>query len=289
MTVASTDGVVVAVHHLVVAPGAPRLLISHATGFHGRAYGAMARALGGDFDVWALDHRGHGATPAPADWVADWHGFADDATAAARSLAAADDRTAIFGFGHSLGGATLLLTAHRMPELFAGLVLFEPIVFPPEMAVQLHEGPLVRGARKRRRRFDSYAAAIANYASKPPMSAFDPQALADYVAGGFRPLDPATPDGPVTLCCAPDFEAETFLAGWRQDVWPLLPEIATPAIVVSGVVDGNTPARMAVEVADRLPNGSYAPYGELDHMGPFTHPADVAAIVAGALAGHTRA
>jgi pimeloyl-ACP methyl ester carboxylesterase len=282
--VPSTDGVEVAVHHLVTAPGSPRLLISHATGFHGRAYCAMARRLGGAFDTWAFDHRGHGATPAPAGWAADWHGFAEDATAAARSLASSDGGAQIFGFGHSLGGATLLLTAHRFPGLFAGLVLFEPIVFPPEMGVQLHEGPLVRGARRRRRQFDSYAAAIANYAAKPPLGAFDREALDDYVTGGFRPVDPDAPDGPVTLCCEPDFEAETFLAGWRQDVWPLLSAIATPTVVVSGIDDGSPPAKMAAAVAERLPQGTYAPHDELDHMGPFTHPADVAAIVADAVA-----
>jgi pimeloyl-ACP methyl ester carboxylesterase len=287
--VASTDGVDVSVHHLVVAPASPRLLISHATGFHGRAYGAMARAFDGDFDVWALDHRGHGATPAPAGWAADWHGFADDATAAARRLAAIDGESATFGFGHSLGGATLLLTAHRIPALFAGLVLFEPIVFPPEMGEQLHEGPLVRGARRRRRQFDSYAAAVANYAAKPPMSAFDPEALDDYVCGGFRPVDPEAPDGPVTLCCEPDFEAETFLAAWRQDVWPLLSAITTPTLVVSGIDDGSPPARMAAAVAERLANGRHAPHDELDHMGPFTHPVGVAEIVAAELAGHARA
>jgi pimeloyl-ACP methyl ester carboxylesterase len=285
----STDGVEVAVHHLVAAPGAPRLLIAHATGFHGRAYGALARALGGRFDVWALDHRGHGATPAPPDWDADWHGFADDATAAARRVAATHGEVPMFGFGHSLGGSTLLLTAHRLVGVFTGLVLFEPIVFPPEMAGQLHEGPLVRGARRRRRQFASHAAAIANYAAKPPLRAFDPEALDDYVSGGFRPVDPAAPDGPVTLCCEPDFEAETFLAGWRQDVWPLLPAIATPTVVVSGIDDGSAPARMAAAVAERLPNGSYAPHDELDHMGPFTHPAAVAAIIAAATAGHPTA
>ena len=130
----------------------------------------MARALGGEFDVWAFDHRGHGATQPPVDWDADWHGFADDATAAARSVATTNGEAPMYGFGHSLGGATLLLTAHRIPDLFAGLVLFEPIVFPPEMVVQLHEGPLVRGARRRRRQFDSFDAAIANYAAKPPMT-----------------------------------------------------------------------------------------------------------------------
>jgi pimeloyl-ACP methyl ester carboxylesterase len=278
----------VAVHHLVDTPGAPRLLISHATGFHGRAYAAMARALGAEFDAWAHDHRGHGATPVPADWKPDWHGFADDAESAARRVATTTGGAALYGFGHSLGGATLLLAARRDPGLFAQLVLFEPIVFPPDMFVSMHESPLVRGARRRRRQFGSYAEAIANFAAKPPMSTFDQAALEDYVMGGFRPVDPADPHGPVTLCCTPEFEAETFLAGWRQDVWAQLPEIHTPTLVVSGVDDGASPAKMAALTAGQLPNATYAPHPELDHMGPFTHPATVAGIVRDAILAGSR-
>ena len=39
------------------------------------------------------------------------------------------DRIGIFG--HSMGGACLLMAAHRNPALFRRIVAFEPIVFPP--------------------------------------------------------------------------------------------------------------------------------------------------------------
>ncbi|MEQ1702944.1 MAG: hypothetical protein ABMA25_22790 [Ilumatobacteraceae bacterium] len=37
-------------------------------------------------------------------------------------------------------------------------------------------------------------------------------------------------------------------------------------------------------VAERLPNGRYLQRDELDHFGPMTHPAEVAAIIAAELA-----
>ena len=59
--VASSDGVELTVHHLVSGEASRPLLVAHATGFHGLAYGPMADRLTGGHDVWALDFRGHGA------------------------------------------------------------------------------------------------------------------------------------------------------------------------------------------------------------------------------------
>ncbi len=36
------------------------------------------------------------------------------------------------GFGHSMGGTALLMAAHREPELFDTIVVYEPIVFDPD-------------------------------------------------------------------------------------------------------------------------------------------------------------
>ncbi len=59
--------------------------------------------------------------------------------------------------------------------------------------------------------FDSFEAAIANYASKPPLAAFDPDALDAYVRHGFRA------DGDhVRLKCEPEHEARTFEQGGRH-------------------------------------------------------------------------
>jgi pimeloyl-ACP methyl ester carboxylesterase len=284
----SSDGVAVALHHLAARPSARPLLISHATGFHGVAYTPLAAALADVLDVWALDHRGHGVTTAPAGWDGRWDVYGDDAEAAAMWVAEhagqppAGDRTLV-GFGHSMGGATLLMTADRHPDLFGLLVLFEPVVpVPGREVVDPEASPLVAGARRRRRQFDSAAAARQNFASKPPMADFVPAALDAYVTGGFTAVDATRPDGPVRLRCSPEVEAATFTNGSHHDTWERLTHIAVPTVVVAGPGDGG-PADSAPAIADRLPHGQFELHAELDHFGPFTSPDRVAAIVRSAI------
>ncbi|MCP3934828.1 MAG: alpha/beta hydrolase, partial [Actinomycetia bacterium] len=100
--VPSSDGVELTLHHL--GGTGPPLLISHATGFHGLAYAPMARALGTDFDVWAIDLRGHGGSTPPACGDFVWRGMADDVTAAIAEIGVEP----VFGVGHSMGGAAIL-------------------------------------------------------------------------------------------------------------------------------------------------------------------------------------
>ena len=173
--VASTDGITLALHHLSECePGSlPVVLLSHATGFHGRCWLPVARRLEGRFDVWAHDHRGYGDSPVPDDWQVRWAAFGEDALAVAQHLVDNVRPGRVFAAGHSMGGATLIMAALQRPSIFSGIVAFEPIVFPqsgfrPEDAPP---NPLVAATRKRRATFPSLAEARANFASKPPMSA----------------------------------------------------------------------------------------------------------------------
>ncbi|MEK7422204.1 MAG: alpha/beta hydrolase [Actinomycetota bacterium] len=286
--VRSSDGVAVALHDL--GGHGPTLLISHATGFHAHCYLPVAHELDHHFHTFGLDYRGHGDTAAGA--VApgvDWERFGDDAEAVATALAAADG-AALIGFGHSMGGAALLMAAHRDASLFRGLVLFEPIVFPPIDPRRGGDGesPLIAGARRRRASFPSYEAAIANFAAKPPLGTFTPEALDAYVRFGFA----EDANGQVHLKCHPDFEADTFAASGEQATWAALAEITTPVLVVAGRREAMQPSSFSSSVADQLPNGSYVQLDNLDHFGPMTHPAAVAELISGFAdsppsAGHT--
>jgi pimeloyl-ACP methyl ester carboxylesterase len=276
--VESSDGVSVAVNDL--GGRGPTLLISHATGFNAHAYVPMAETLANRFHSFALDFRGHGDTPAPPGWEVDWRRYGDDASAAARALA---PDGGLIGFGHSMGGSALLMAAHRDPSLFALIIAFEPIG-SPRLAPVIDDGPppvllttMVEAARRRRRSFGSYQEAIDNYSSKPPMSAFTPNALRNYVEHGFAP----TADG-VTLRCDPELEAQTFMNGRNNGVWDLLPEITTPVVLVVGETEEIGPASTGEEMAQRLANGSFRSLPHLDHMAPFTHPDEMSALVADA-------
>jgi pimeloyl-ACP methyl ester carboxylesterase len=279
MLVRSSDGLDLVVHDL---GGVGRtLLLSHATGFHGHCYAPMAHHLADRFHSLALDYRGHGDSPAliGADGhpVVEWERYGDDAEAVASALVATRGGPLV-AFGHSMGGACLLMAAHRDRSLFSHLVVFEPIVFPTDAPRQGGPSPLVIGARRRRAVFPSFEAAIENYAAKPPLGSFTPSALDAYVHHGFRRDE----DGQVHLKCLPEVEARTFETGASHTTWDLLDEIETPVLVVAGVVQEFQPSALAEQIAERLPNGTYLQMDELDHFGPMTHPDLMARIVADA-------
>lgn len=273
MRVPSSDHVSVAVHEL--GGDGPPLLFSHATGFHGYCYLPVADELADAFTTYAIDYRGHGDTARPDDWDVDWTHYGDDAEAVSTALAPAGG---LVGFGHSMGGAALLMAAHRRPELFDLIVAFEPIVFPPERYVGGSGSPLVDIARRRRASFPSFEEAIENFGTKPPMSSFDPDVVRLYVAHGFR----AAPEG-VRLKCDPEHEARTFERSWSHPTWDQLPEIDTPVLVI-GSGDGDGPAAVAPEVAGRLGNAEFLHRPDWDHFGPFTDPAGMASVIAAAAA-----
>ena len=231
----------------------------------------------------AFDFRGHGDTPLAPGWTVEWGAYGDDALGAAEAVAATPRAArGLIGFGHSMGGTALLLAAHRRPELFSLLVLFEPIVPPIDEVTEASEtdrvNTLVTATRRRRALFPSVDAARANYAAKPPLDAWDPAALDAYVQHGFH----ADVDGAgVRLKCDPELEARTFEAGTTQDTWQLLPEIAVPVVVVSGRVADDQPSRFAADVAEALPHGRFVERPELDHFGPMTHPRLIGELIAG--------
>jgi pimeloyl-ACP methyl ester carboxylesterase len=274
MRATSSDHVSVAIHEF--GGSGPPLLLSHATGFHGYCYLPIADDLSEVFTSYALDYRGHGDTPRADDGPVVWRGYGEDALAAARAVA---PDGGLVAFGHSMGGAALLMAAAQDPGLFDAIVCFEPIVFPPRKIdpdEETNGTALSRGARKRRASFPSFDDAIANYASKPPMAAFDPDVVRLYVAHGFRPA----PEG-VRLKCDPEHEARTFESGGTHRTWAELGRIETKVVVAAGNDDADDagPASVAESIADELPNGTYVHDDRWDHFTPFVDPPAMAVLI----------
>lgn len=268
MTIPRSDGSSLVLHHLGGSGDEP-LLISHATGFHGRCYLEMVQHLSDRWTVWALDYSGHGETPSSQSSVQTWECFGEDAISAARHLA---PNGGLRVFGHSMGGAAVLMAHLRDPAAFSQLVAFEPIAPPPNDNFDVANLPIAVGAERRRPTFDSAELAIENYASKPPLGIFTRESLGNYVNFGVRSND----DGSVSLSCTPTFEASVFRAAHRNQLWESLPEIDLRVNVVAGIVEEHQPSNFAEGVAKRLPNGSYHLNPSWNHFGPFVVPAEVA-------------
>src|ERR1019366_380065 len=121
---ATPDGVELAVYDF--GGTGPDLLLVHATGFCAGVLLPLATALSDRFRCHALDLRGHGRSGRPPDGDYTWSGFGTDVLTVV-------DRLGLEGaaaFGHSCGGASLLLAEQGRPGTFRGLYLFEPVVLP---------------------------------------------------------------------------------------------------------------------------------------------------------------
>jgi pimeloyl-ACP methyl ester carboxylesterase len=270
--VTTPDGVEIATWDL--GGQGPPLLLTHGTGFHAKTWLPLAPVLARSFRVWAIDHRGRGASGHVApDAYLDWEAFASDILAVVDALGLGDASTGLVAAGHSLGGATLLMAEERRPGTLAALYLYEPVTIAPAIRKELAGSQLSLGAiaRKRRTGFASYDAATANFAAKGPFARFRPDALDAYVTHAFVPR----PDGTVELACRPEEEAATFEGALRTDSWERLSAVQIP-VTVAGGGDTTGPGGFAPEVAAGLPGGTYQRWPELDHFGPMVDPDAVA-------------
>ena len=275
----SSEGVQLAVYDYAPESTAVPVLLSHATGFHGRVFDPVAEHLHASHHCYSFDYRGHGDSSLPQDWKANWSGYGDDALAVSRVITAAHSATPIIGAGHSMGGAALVMAAFREPELFRALVLYEPIIFPPQVRVGITNtgvpSPLANGARRRRSTFASFDEAISNYSSKPPLDVMRSDALRAYVMHGFR----AQHDG-ISIKCSPEHEARTYEMGAIHETWNDLPKLRVPVWLVSGEVIPHTPGAIAALIANEVPGSTLVQWNDLGHFGPMQDPQRFAQLIA---------
>ncbi len=271
LEIRSADGVKLSLR--LMGGSGPDLLVCHATGFHSLAYRPLAQSLKEHFTVWALDFRGHGSSgPAPGDDYA-WSGMGTDVAACAAAIGAGR----LYGFGHSMGGAALLLAERSQPGTFEGLFLYEPIVLPRGFFDAPNANPLAAGARNRREVFGSRAEALERYSGRSPLAVMRSDALAAYVEGGFVDL----PDGRVRLACSAETEARTFEASGGLPTEEAT-SISVPATVAAGTVvtAASNPGVFAAAIAEALPQGRFLSFENLSHFGPLEAPGVVAAAAA---------
>ncbi|MCX6535897.1 MAG: alpha/beta hydrolase [Actinobacteria bacterium] len=259
----------------------PAVMLSHATGFHGRCFDPVVETLQSDYACTSFDYRGYGDSLLIKDWAVDWQSYCDDALAVARSL---KNNNQIIAVGHSMGAAALAMAALSEPELFKALILYEPIIFPASMreaSTTPHQpSPLVEGARRRRTTFASRDEAFANYSSKPPMNVFNEKSLRAYVDYGFRDSQIAeTNENCVVLKCHPEHEARTYETGASHETWERLHLLQVPTWIVAGAVAPNQPSAWSELIAKEIRNSKFIQWSDVGHFGPMQQPHRLADLV----------
>ena len=226
--------------------------------------GAVWRPVIGELDssfrTLAWDFPNHGSAPRlpmPVDWWAfgDW---------ARRQVEACEKP--IIGVGHSMGGASLVMAELLAPSSFAGLLLFEPMLFPPPY--RRAENHLSQVVRKRRPRFESRRAARENFGGKEPFMSWHPDALAGYLDCGLV----ATETDEMLLACTPEAEADVYEGAFAHGAWERLGEIETPSLIMAGSASDSFPAEKAEQVAALFPRAGFEVVEGANHFLPMEDP-----------------
>ncbi|MGB2115024.1 MAG: alpha/beta fold hydrolase [Marinobacter adhaerens] len=229
----ATDGADIALWRWPQSKARPTLHWAHATGFHGRLYHPLLDELATDFNVLAWDMRGHGASVGAANLSTfrGWEIYYRDLIALLECL---DEP--VWLAGHSIGATTSIMAAARRPDKVLGLILAEPVIMDPMQGLKLWLTKLLRqsqrlslaaGSARRRRVFQSHAAALENYRGRGGFKTWPEAWLNAYVQHAFVPQGDQ-----VQLACAPEWESTTF-AHTEHNPWPGIRQLRCPVIALA--------------------------------------------------------
>ncbi len=244
------------------------LLFVHATGFSARMYLPIAGELRHRFHCWGLNARFHGGSGGNFPEDLPWRVLSKDIQEAVRRIGGG----AWHGFGHSYGGAGLLLAEQEQPGMFGSLFLYEPVVIGPAQPEPDEETSLAVLTRKRRQTFTTRAEAAANFASKPPMNTFDPRAIDLYLETGWT----RGFDGHIHLACPREIEAEVYTQAICHDAWDRMERVKARSLMVAGGRTDSFSFEHIAQLAARSQAAEPAVAEGLGHFGPFEVPSQVA-------------
>lgn len=261
----------VRIHSLDWGGSGEPIIVLHATGFLGRIYAPIARALTSIGHVYSYDQRGHGDSGPSPDGEYNWQRTMDDL---AGFIAAMGFRS-VRGFGHSAGATAIGSLAAERPDLISRAVLAEPVLFESPTAPELEwRNPFIERTLKRRRSFDSVEAMFLNFDRKPPYDTWRKDMLRDYCEYGSRPSD----DGRRELRCAPENEARLYETSRDFDGLGRILRAEVPLLILFGELGDSLAASLSDSIATKLRNGRVVKVAGTGHFMPMEKPDEVARI-----------
>jgi pimeloyl-ACP methyl ester carboxylesterase len=278
------------IHYLEWGGDGARAHFLHGNGFCAGTYAPFIRHLVDDLNVVASDVRGHGGSDdPPVAQIRHWDIFAEDLKALIERRLAPP----VIGMGHSLGAVTTAICAARHPELFSALVLIDPVFLSPQRLRRLTllrwlglDGvlPLVRGARRRRRRFQTKTEALNRFTSgRGIFKTWSPEFVHAYLECGLLVKDPQT----AVLTCDPELEAQIF-ASIPADVWDYVSRLKGPVLAIRGGKSDVFTAEAEQHLTNLMPASEVVLMPGCGHFPPMEKPAETAAAILDFAGRHVR-
>lgn len=184
----------------------------------------------------------------------------------------------VIAIGHSFGGIASMIAAVRRPELFSALCLLDPTLFRPEWLDgmeqmqrdgSIQEFPLVQGAVRRRRTFETHDEAFAYFKSKKLFADWPDESLRLYVDYGLQ----TAVDGSLELRWPPEWEAYYFSTGFTRS-WKTVPKLRglLPVLAIGGGTTDVYVPEIASMLREELLDATFAEVTGHGHLFPQSAP-----------------
>ncbi len=255
----------------------PQLHFAHANGIPSACYRKLLGALEPVFDVRMVPVLGTDPNYPVDD---NWHSLAEQV---ADSIRVRCDGPVI-GLGHSLGGLTTFMAAHRYPELFRAVVIMDPPVinglgalsFGFMKAIGLVDRVTPAGKSNGRREvWPSREVAHELLGKKRLFRSFDPECFDDYIRFGLSDCEEG-----VRLTIPAAVEVDVF-RHTPHDSWRYRRPLQVPGILLSGAGSEFRGTGFAERLART--HGLLHEYVEGGHMFPLERPLQTADHIMNAL------
>jgi pimeloyl-ACP methyl ester carboxylesterase len=188
------------------------LIFAHANGYSAGCYRYYHEHLKSQYRILALDFSGHGKSESTLHFK-NWFFFRDQILALAEKELPSGEKA--IGIGHSLGGASILLSCQKSPQLWEKAIAMDPVILGWKITTlaKIFKNPMAEVAHKRRRNFHSIELVRRAFSKFPAFSNWDPEIWEDYLNSCLR----STGNGKeVELCCDPRVEGKIFsLSSYR--------------------------------------------------------------------------
>ena len=254
----------------------------HANGFCAGTYTPFVKHLYKKYHIFASDVRGHGDSIFPGtERIRNWEIFAADL----RVIIEKAMTPPVIGMGHSLGAVTTYIAAAKYPHLFSCIILLDPVIFPRQEIQRIslnrkqglgNDSPLAKGARMRKRTFESKQAALSRFAAGHKIfKTWSREFVEAYLECGLLVKDSKT----AILRCDPELEAQIF-ESVPINVWDYADKIACPVLALRGEKSNTFVPEAARNLQDIIPGAAVITVPDAGHFVPMEKPEECAAAIA---------
>ncbi len=269
----------------------PEFHFLHANGYPPACYLPLIDLIKEKYHVTGMHLRPLWPGSKPSE-ISSWHPFSEDF----RNFLAEQNFGPIIAAGHSLGAVISLRAALKYPSLFRALILIDPVIFSPRMitsyrlinAVGLSDKfhPWIKGALRRRRKFDNLDALFNAYRRKSIFHYFSDESLWAYIHGIAKPSS----QGGFELTFSPEWEAQIYHTGiWPDmDLWKNLPSLSVPTLIIRGSETDTFLPAAARRIKRIRPEIVITSVKEATHLVPLEKPQETFDIIQNFLATHLK-